>query len=1210
MSRNQKQVNQTDNLFEEEVSDLLDDLMDTSEDSTNSTTDDLLSLLGEDFSEELADLSLAEEEPSEATTSDFLPSDCEISDLFDEDFSFEEDSSELQNLDVLDFSEIAEGELSAAASSGESVTGDLAALFNLKTGGGELKLDAFEEEEEISGLEALERISSSAPEASEFDELEQLLDFEPTEKISSSEKVTDLEFFTKEDRVLPYLYEQFEELDALLEEPAGMVAVEDNGAVFFDELEALIDSPATAIPEASEFDELEQLLDFELTEDISTSEKVADLEVFTKEVTALPYLYEQFEELDALLEESAGVVAVEDNGAVSFDELEALIDSPATAIKKTRTSIEQQTSALEKAATSIAPSSQKKENIDEGFEELEKLLVQANETMGGPPTVKFASKQSRKPQTRTPKVKVFEQTMRIPVKQLDDLSNLIGELVVKRNRLEQDQERLQQFLDNLLNQVQNLNDVGGRMQDLHERTLLEGALLASTNQDQSSGNHLPHSDSNDQGLNALEMDRFTGFHLLSGEMIELIVRVRESASDIQFLVDETEQVAQTLRQVTNQLQEGITKSRMVPFAHTAERLPRAIREISLKLNKKVKLHVEGREVLIDKMILEHLYNPMTHLVNNAITHGIESPEVRQRQGKPPEGRITIRAFLQGNQTVISVSDDGAGINPDKVKAKAIEKRLITKAEAQSLSNKNVYDFLFHPGFSTKDQADDFAGRGVGMDVVRTGLSEIRGTIGIDSTLGEGTTFTIRLPLTLSIGKALCCLSNRARIAFPMDGVENTKDYLPSNIKINDEGHKCIPWGDTLLPFQPLSNLLSYNRKISRGTVYGGKEEDDTISIIVLRGAGNFLAIQVDQVLGEEEIVIKQIEGPVPKPPGIAGATVLGDGSIMPIGDVLELIEIAHGRMPTNISSNLWQQAYVPVEQEAAVKTEPMVLIVDDSITVRGLLSLSFSKAGYRVEQARDGQEAWEKIRSGLPCDIIFCDIEMPRMNGLELLSLIHKDEQLASIPVALLTSRGAERHQKVAADLGASGYFIKPYTEKDLLDGAERMIKGEVLLAESTRVSVPLKEEETVQPPEEVEPEEVVKSAPRVLIIDDSVTVRAMVATTFNKAGYQVEQARDGQEAWEKLHSGEPCDIVLCDIEMPRMNGFELLSLIQKDEKLSSVPIAMVTSRGAERHRKMAADLGAKGYFTKPYIEEELLDAARRLIAGEVLLENSSKVEG
>ncbi|NEP54232.1 MAG: response regulator, partial [Moorea sp. SIO3C2] len=231
-------------------------------------------------------------------------------------------------------------------------------------------------------------------------------------------------------------------------------------------------------------------------------------------------------------------------------------------------------------------------------------------------------------------------------------------------------------------------------------------------------------------------------------------------------------------------------------------------------------------------------------------------------------------------------------------------------------------------------------------------------------------------------------------------------------------------------------------------------EDNLISVVVLRSTGNMLAVEVDQVLGEQEIVIKQIEGPAPKPVGITGATVLGDGRVMPIADVLELIDLAMGRIRKDGGVAIWQRMETPTATGAEanlIKSDPMVLIVDDSITVRELLSMTFSKAGYRVEQARDGQEAWDKLRSGLPCEIVFCDIEMPRMDGLELLSRLQKDPDLCEIPLAMLTSRGADRHRKVAADLGARGYFTKPYLEDVLLDAAQRIRQGEVLLARSNQ---------------------------------------------------------------------------------------------------------------------------------------------------------------
>ncbi|PZV09484.1 MAG: hybrid sensor histidine kinase/response regulator [Leptolyngbya sp.] len=728
----------------------------------------------------------------------------------------------------------------------------------------------------------------------------------------------------------------------------------------------------------------------------------------------------------------------------SFDDLEALLgeEAPVT-----------DTGAIGQTNNGLSTASF--DSNDAEFGDLEKLLEEADQLGGSAPSLGARRASSMQSSRRSPRraTNTTDQTMRVSVGHLDTLSNLVGELVVNRNSLEQDQERLRQFLDNLLHQVSQLNDVGQRMRDLYERSLLESSLIANRQAfalGVSSSDRGGSSHATGATFDALEMDRFTGFHTLSQEMIELIVRVREASSDIEFTIDSTDQIARQFRQVTTQLQEGLNKARMVPFGQTADRLPRAVRDISLKCGKEAQLVVEGRDTLIDKMILERLYDPMTHLVNNAITHGIESPEERLATGKGREGTITVRAFYQGNQTVIYIADNGGGINPAVVKAKALKQGLITPAEAQTMTEIEVYDLLFLPGFSTRDQADDFSGRGVGMDVVRTALSDIRGSITVESEVGKGTSFTIRLPLTLSITKALSCVNNQARIAFPMDGVEDMFDVPKERIQTDAQGHACILWRDTLLPFRPLSDLLRFNRSLGRGRVYGGPQDEDVVSMVVLRSASTFIALQVDQVIGEQEIVIKQLEGPVPKPIGIAGATVLGDGRVMPIADVLELIDLASGRLRRDASTSLWTQTVDEEPVETVAHTDPTVLIVDDSITVRELLSMSFNKIGYRVEQARDGQEAWEKLRSGLPCDLVFCDIEMPRMDGLELLSRMQKDSALSQIPTAMLTSRGADRHRQMAVDLGAKGYFTKPYLEEMLLDAAKRMLEGENMIRRKT----------------------------------------------------------------------------------------------------------------------------------------------------------------
>ncbi|MEA5577231.1 response regulator [Anabaena sp. UHCC 0451] len=796
-----------------------------------------------------------------------------------------------------------------------------------------------------------------------------------------------LELNLEEESVTADVSEQIEL--TLIEEDSQELELETTTAETADSSENTVD----------EFASLEALLDEELVTETSNSDSLPEVD---------------FAALDALL-------SIDNAEAEQMAEVPSKLSQPVV-----------------RKAQNAAGSSE----MPDEFKDLEILLAEADQTMKSPArAAKSNSSKTPRPTIR----RVKEESMKIPVKQLDEMSNLVGELVVNRNTLEQDHERLRQSLDNLLIQIQHLSDVGSRMQELYERSLLEASLLSSRTRsirDQGRSHN-----SNDRGFSELEMDQFSLFHTLSQETIEYIVRVRESGSDIDFVTEETERVARQFRQVTTQLQEGLTKARMVPFAQAIDRLRRGARDNGIKYGKQVELETEGADTLIDKMILDHLTDPLTHMLNNAIAHGIETPEVRTAAGKPPVGIISIRAFHQGNQTVIAVTDDGAGIDHQKVKLKAIQKGVITPEEAQNMTRQDVYELLFLPSFSTADEIDDIKGRGVGMNVVQNDINEIRGTVSTDSLLGKGTTFTIRLPLTLSICKALFCISDKSRIAFPMDGVEDTIDIAATDIKKDSDGQSFILWRDTALAFRPLKDILAFNRQISRGNIYSNTRDDDMISVVVVRSGNTMVALQVDQVLSEQEIVIKQFEGPAPKPSGVAGATVLGDGRIMPIADVLEIIDIFQGKMSKQIGGSSWQRKTAPPTQTIQdVKIDPTVLIVDDSITVRELLSLTFIKAGYRVEQARDGQEAWDKLRSGLPCDIVFCDIEMPRCDGLKLLSLIQTDSSLNHLPIAMLTSRGADKHRQMAVQLGASGYFTKPYLEEALLEAATRMLRGEKLV--------------------------------------------------------------------------------------------------------------------------------------------------------------------
>ena len=294
---------------------------------------------------------------------------------------------------------------------------------------------------------------------------------------------------------------------------------------------------------------------------------------------------------------------------------------------------------------------------------------------------------------------------------------------------------------------------------------------------------------------------------------------------------------------------------------------------------------------------------------------------------------------------------------------------------------------------------------------------------------------------------MVCVSDKALVAFPLDGVEEMLDVPQDEITLDEQGRPTIPWRDTRLHYQPLSDLLRYSRlhNRSRTEVYSITQDEGIVPIVVLQSAGQHVALQVDSFVEEQEIVIKQLRGPAAKPPGIAGATVLGNGRVLPIADIIELVDLAQGRTRRDMG-RLWVDRDEDTP-EVEAEHQTTVLIVDDSITVRELLSMTFNKVGYRVEQARDGQDAWEKLRGGLPCDLIFCDIEMPRMDGLELLSRLKEDESLQTKPIAMLTSRGAERHRQTARELGATAYFTKPYLEEELLNAAGRMLQGETLLS-------------------------------------------------------------------------------------------------------------------------------------------------------------------
>ncbi|MFN3361372.1 MAG: response regulator, partial [Pseudanabaenaceae cyanobacterium] len=479
---------------------------------------------------------------------------------------------------------------------------------------------------------------------------------------------------------------------------------------------------------------------------------------------------------------------------------------------------------------------------------------------------------------------------------------------------------------------------------------------------------------------------------------------------------------QTLRQLRNDL----LWARMIPLGDILNRFPRMVRDLSLKYQKAVNCRVLGANTLVDKQMLEKLYDPLVHLVRNAFDHGIEnSPREREALGKPPEGTIEIRAYHQGNQTFIVVEDDGRGIDPQKVVSKAIEKQIITPAQAQSLTTQQIYELIFTPGFSTAEKVTDLSGRGMGMDAVLAQVQALKGSITIESEVGKGTVFTLCFPLTLTISKLLIARVQGRPLAVPVDSLLSVVSTHTSAIE-TIWGKEFYRYDKLLVPIYPSHRFANhYPLPSATGKVQMGLDlPEETIPLLLIALGNRRIALRAEQIITEQELVIKPFSPVIPHPNYFYGCTILGDGSLVPVLDTAALI-------------SQWSetQAISPVSpMPSAVATfdVPTILVIDDSLTARQTLALTLQRAGYEVIQAGDGQEALEKLKEH-NVKAVFCDVEMPVMNGFEFLTNCRKDYPPDRLPVIMLTSRGGERHRGIAKLLGANDYLTKPFLEGDLL---------------------------------------------------------------------------------------------------------------------------------------------------------------------------------
>jgi len=694
-----------------------------------------------------------------------------------------------------------------------------------------------------------------------------------------------------------------------------------------------------------------------------------------------------------------------------------------------------------------------------------------------------------------------ENSVRIPVRQLDRLNDLFGELTIERNGLSLQLGRLRNLIETLSRRVSTLEQSNKSLRTAYDKVATQSAdrtaprSLMAFNAPNAQENALfrpsyntyghdsvvpvhafnadvggPDSVLGDSakefrsGFDALEMDRYSDLHLLSQEVMETIVQIQEVTSDIGLSLEDTDQTARELNQTAKQLQTNLTRIRMRPLSELVGRFSRALRDLSLQYGKLVELKVSGSGTLIDRSILEAMSDPLMHLVRNAFDHGIEDPTTRKTQGKPPTGVIEIKAAHRGNQTIITISDDGKGINLNKIRAKAEAMGLDAELLAAA-SEDELLSLIFEPGFSTADQVTDLSGRGVGMDVVRNNLKLIRGDIRVDTQPGRGTTFTLTVPFTLSVARVLLVESNGMLLAFPTDVIEEMLLLIPEQV-LTTPGSVFLNWEGEMVPLIRLIEWLTFQCP-RRAMTPDGVPTISAPTVLMISQGDQLVGMQVDRCWGEREVAIRQVTGPLVMPPGFASCTILGDGKVVPLVDVTSLLRwIASSSGPavqdvTRERESRTTPNHLPLLSSAYKENletgnlpqsqKDTILVVDDSINVRRFLALALEKAGYLVEQAKDGQDAVEKLLGGLLVSAVICDIEMPRLDGYGFLARIKSDPAYEQLPIAMLTSRSGDKHRQLAMTLGAAAYFSKPYNERELL-----RIMRQLITESRARKPVPL----------------------------------------------------------------------------------------------------------------------------------------------------------
>jgi chemosensory pili system protein ChpA (sensor histidine kinase/response regulator) len=617
----------------------------------------------------------------------------------------------------------------------------------------------------------------------------------------------------------------------------------------------------------------------------------------------------------------------------------------------------------------------------------------------------------------TDAAEVEKQFIRVNVDRLDNLMNLVGEMVVNRNRLARQVDFIKELREELsFSQNRLLHEIK-KFEEKYEYTL---SLESPGAQPDQSHDFLE-----------LEFDRYDDFNLLSRKLTEITNDTNEIMTELAGFFDSFEYDTARISTITTNLQDEITMARMVEMDKLYQLFRRPVRDLAQEEGKQVNLVVSGGETKIDKTIFEIIADPLMHMIRNSVSHGIELPPDRKALGKEPAGALILHSRHEGNSIILQIEDDGRGMDPVLIKKAAVEKGFVTAAEAEALTDLDAINLIFRPGFSTATKISKVSGRGVGMDVVATQLARINGRIEIKTEKGVGTRFVIRLPLTLAIAQALIVKLKDQEMALPMNLVEETTRFSYKDIQ-RAAGEEMVSLRGTLVRLVKLNELLGVG-------AFPKKDENYRHPTLILGMAEKRLALMVEDITGREEIVVKSLGDFLKGIRHFSGATISGEGNV---------------RLILNIAALFGEEAIVAakasvvstpeaLKQEVA-KRKPKVLVVDDSISIRKYVQRFLDRMGYEVEVAPDGMEALN-IMGRMKFDAVITDLEMPVMHGYDLLAEMRKNPALMHIPAIVLTSRAGDKHRQKALEMGAQDYLVKPFEEQEMLGALKKLLSGTAL---------------------------------------------------------------------------------------------------------------------------------------------------------------------